>query len=51
MPDESKHWYEPLTPLSFLERIAVVMPEKVAVIDEHKIWTWMNIFQKEFFHF
>jgi fatty-acyl-CoA synthase len=46
MTDESKHWYEPLTPLSFLERIAVVMPEKAAVIDEHKIWTWKEFFDR-----
>ena len=46
MPDDLKHWYEPLTPLSFLERIAVVMPEKAAVIDEHKIWTWKEFFDR-----
>jgi fatty-acyl-CoA synthase len=46
MPDELKHWYEPLTPLSFLERIAVVMPDKTAVIDEHKIWTWKEFFDR-----
>ena len=46
MPDDLKHWYEPLTPLSFLERIAVVMPEKAAVIDEHKIWTWKQFFDR-----
>jgi len=46
MPDDFKHWYEPLTPLSFLERIAVVMPEKAAVIDEHKIWTWKEFFDR-----
>ena len=46
MPDDLKHWYEPLTPLSFLERIAVVMPEKAAVIDAHKIWTWKEFFDR-----
>jgi fatty-acyl-CoA synthase len=46
MLDELKHWYEPLTPLSFLERIAVVMPEKTAVIDKHKIWTWKEFFDR-----
>ncbi len=46
MPDDLKHWYEPLTPLSFLERIAVVMPEKAAVIDDHKIWTWKEFFDR-----
>jgi len=43
---EPKHWYEPLTPLSFLERIAAVMPEKVAVIDAQKIWTWKDFFDR-----
>jgi fatty-acyl-CoA synthase len=36
--------YEPLTPLSFLERIASVMPERTAVIDGDKRWTWSQFF-------
>lgn len=40
MTSELKPWYEPLTPLSFLERIAYVMPDRIAVIDKDKRWTW-----------
>jgi hypothetical protein len=35
-PKNLKASYEPLTPLSFLERIASVMPESMAVIDGDK---------------
>ena len=46
MPGESKAWYEPLTPLSFLERIAGAMPNKTAVIDEGGSWTWKEFFDR-----
>jgi len=46
MADEVKHWYEPLTPLSFLERIAYVMPDKPAVIHEDRAWTWREFFDR-----
>ena len=39
-----KAWYEPLTPLSFLERIASVMPHRTAVIDGNHSWTWRDFF-------
>ena len=44
MTGELKAWYEPLTPLSFLERIAYVMPDRTAVIDKDKCWTWKEFF-------
>lgn len=44
MTDEPKAWYEPLTPLSFLERIAYAMPARTAVIDKDKSWTWKEFF-------
>ena len=40
------HWYEPLTPLSFLQRIAYVMPNKTAVIDKERQWTWKEFFDR-----
>ena len=40
----SKAWYEPLTPLSFLERIASVMPHRTAVIDGNNQWNWREFF-------
>lgn len=43
---ELLHWYDPLSPLNFLERIARVMPDKVAVIDEDKIYTWKEFFDR-----
>ncbi len=46
MADQLKHWYEPLTPLSFLERIAYVMPDKTAVIHEDQRWTWKEFFDR-----
>src|SRR3970040_2382269 len=44
MTRELKAWYEPLTPLSFLERVAYVMPDRAAVIDNDKRWTWKEFF-------
>ena len=44
MTGELRAWYEPLTPLSFLERIAYVMPDRTAVIDKDKRWTWKEFF-------
>ncbi len=38
--------YKPLTPLGLLERIAYVMPDKVAVIDGDRCWTWKDLFQR-----
>ncbi len=46
MARESKAWYEPLTPLSLLERIALVMPDKMALIDGDKSWTWKEFFDR-----
>ena len=46
MPRELLAWYEPLTPLSFLHRIAYVMPDKVAVICEDRRWTWREFFNR-----
>ncbi|MFQ5485113.1 MAG: AMP-binding protein [Desulfobacterales bacterium] len=46
MADQLKHWYEPLTPLSFLERISYVMPDKTAVIHEDQHWTWKEFFDR-----
>ena len=46
MPPELLAWYEPLTPLSFLARIAYVMPDKTAVVDEDKRWTWKEFFDR-----
>lgn len=46
MTGELKAWYEPLTPLSFLERIAYVMPARTAVIDKDKSWTWKEFFDR-----
>ena len=46
MTGELKAWYEPLTPLSFLERIAGVMPDRTAVIDKDKRWTWKEFFAR-----
>jgi len=43
---ELLHWYEPLSPLSFLQRIAYVMPNKTAVIQEDKSWTWKEFFDR-----
>jgi len=43
---ELLHWYEPLTPLSFLERIAYVMPNRPAVIDGDRQWTWKGFFDR-----
>ncbi|MBI2316061.1 MAG: acyl-CoA synthetase, partial [Betaproteobacteria bacterium] len=44
MTAQLKAWYEPLTPLSFLERTAYVMPNRTAVIDKDKRWTWKEFF-------
>lgn len=44
MANELKAWYDPLTPLSFLERIASAMPERVAVIDGSRRWNWGEFF-------
>ncbi len=44
MTRELKAWYEPLTPLSFLERVTYVMPDRAAVIDNDKRWTWKEFF-------
>jgi len=44
MPPELLAWYEPLTPLSFLNRIAYVMPDKLAVICGDRCWTWEEFF-------
>ena len=46
MPRKLLACYEPLTPLSFLHRIAYVMPEKVAVICEDRRWTWREFFNR-----
>lgn len=46
MTRELKAWYEPLTPLSFLERIASAMPERVAVVDGSRRWTWGEFFRR-----
>jgi len=46
MPHESSSWYEPLTPLSFLRRIAYVMPDKTAVIHGDKSWTWQEFLSR-----
>ncbi len=46
MPHESLAWYEPLTPLSFLRRIVYVMPDKTAVIDGDRHWTWKEFFDR-----
>ncbi|MBA7659040.1 Long-chain-fatty-acid--CoA ligase [subsurface metagenome] len=46
MPKEPLHWYKALTPLSFLERIARVMPDKTAVIDADRQWTWNEFFTR-----
>ncbi|WP_206705517.1 AMP-binding protein [Marinomonas colpomeniae] len=43
MPSAS---YEPLTPLSFLERTAKVMPNEIAVIEKDKSWTWADFFNR-----
>jgi fatty-acyl-CoA synthase len=43
---ELSHWYDPLTPLSFIERAARIMPDKVAVIHEDKSWTWKETFER-----
>lgn len=40
------HWYEPLTPLSFLERTAYIMPDKTAVVDGDRRWTWKEFFDR-----
>src|SRR3972149_7284816 len=37
---------EPLTPLSFLERIASVMPHRTAVIDGNNRWNWRDFFER-----
>ncbi len=44
MTKEPKAWYEPLTPLSFLERIAAAMPERIAVVDGERSRTWGEFF-------
>lgn len=46
MKGDLKAWYEPLTPLSLLERTAYVMPDKVAVIDGDDSWTWKQFFDR-----
>ena len=46
MPREVLAWYEPLTPLSFLARIAYVMPDKTAVIHGGRSWTWQEFFSR-----
>ncbi len=46
MPREVLAWYEPLTPLSFLARIAYVMPDKTAVIHGDRSWTWQEFFSR-----
>jgi len=46
LPCELLAWYEPLTPLSFLHRIACVMPDKVAVICQDRCWTWQEFFRR-----
>jgi fatty-acyl-CoA synthase len=43
---ELLYWYEPLTPLSFLQRTAYVMPNKTAVIEEDRKWTWKQFFDR-----
>lgn len=40
------HWYEPLSPLSSLERTAYIMPDKLAVICEDRSWTWQEFFSR-----
>lgn len=46
MPRELLAWFEPLTPLSFLHRIAHVMPDKTAVIHGDRSWTWQEFFSR-----
>lgn len=41
-----KPWHEPLTPLSFLERTASVMPQRTAVVDGKNSWTWGEFFER-----
>ncbi len=46
MSNTRKAWYAPLTPLSFLERTAAIMPDRIAVIDADRRWTWKAFFDR-----
>lgn len=39
-------WYEPLTPLSFLERTARAMPDRIALVDGAQRRTWGEFFNR-----
>ena len=43
---EKLAWYELLTPLSYLFRIAEVMPDETAVVCEEGKWTWREYYQR-----
>ena len=36
--------YVPLSPLSFLKRVATVYPERAAVVHGARRWTWQDVY-------